>query len=153
MHCLDTLSYILGDNVQSVHSFLSPTPTLTSTERTASLSLEFSRGSVGSIACSFEGPTRHIFIEVIGTEGLARSYDFTLSEYQTTLEVIRRVEDPTPVRESVDIQIPNLYTEEVTAFSQCILDDLPPPVPGTEGWRNQLVLDAAMKGGGEISYS
>jgi predicted dehydrogenase len=153
VHCLDTLSYILGDHVRSVHSRLTPSPTATRTEGTALLSLEYSKGTTGSIACSFEGPARHISIEVIGTEGLARAYDFTLSEFRTSLEVIRRTDSAVPVKESAEFESPNLYVDEVTSFSECVLSDLPSPIPGIDGWRNQLVLDAAMIGGGVISYT
>lgn len=153
VHCLDTLSYVLDDHVKSVRSLLTPPPSATRTEGTASLTLEYSKGTIGSITCSFEGPTRHIYIEVIGTDGLVRAPDFTLSEYRTTLEVIRRVDGAAPSKESTDIEIPNLYVEEVTSFSRCILENLPSPIAGIEGWRNQLVLDAAMNGGGVISYT
>lgn len=153
VHCLDTLCHVLNAQVQSVQSQLSPLPTSTTTERTAILNLALSTGALATIACSFEGPTRNIFIEVIGTEGLARAYDFTLSEFRTTLEVVRRIEGSAPVKELREFDAPNLYTEEVTSFSQCILDDKESPVPGIAGWRNQQVLDAAMNGGGKISHS
>jgi predicted dehydrogenase len=152
VHCLDTLCYVLNAQVQSVQSQLSPVPTSTTTERTAILNLALSTGALATIACSFEGPTRNIFIEIIGTEGLARAYDFTLSEFRTTLEIIRRIDGSAPVKESREFDAPNLYTEEVTSFSRCILDDSESPVPGIAGWRNQLVLDAAMNGGGAISH-
>ena len=153
VHCLDTLCFVLNDQVQSVKSHLSPPPTPTQTEHAATMALKLDGGTLASITCSFDGPSRNIFIEVIGMEGLARAYDFTLSEFRTTLEVVRRTDSATPTTESKEFVSPNLYTEEITAFSRCILENGPSPIPDTVGWHNQLVLDAALKGGGTISHS
>ena len=151
VHCLDTLCYVLDDHVRLVQSQLSPLPTSIATERTAILGLGFSKGSLASITCSFEAPTRHIFIEVIGTEGLASAHDFTLGESRITLDVFRKTDGGSTRKESADFDVPNLYIEEVTSFSQCILDDTESPVPGSAGLQHQKVLDAAMEGGGTIS--
>ncbi|MDP2885130.1 MAG: Gfo/Idh/MocA family oxidoreductase [Ignavibacteria bacterium] len=151
VHCLDTLCYVLDDQVRTVQSQLSPLPTSIATERNAILGLGFSKGTLASITCSFEAPTRHIFIEVIGTEGLASSHDFTLSESRITLDVIRKTNGSATRKESADFDVPNLYIEEVTSFSQCILDGTESPVPGSAGLQHQKVLDAAMEGGGKIS--
>jgi hypothetical protein len=51
----------------------------------------------------------------------------------------------------LSVDIPNLYVEEVSAFSRCILENTPSPIPGIIGVNNQKVLDLAMNGGGRIS--
>ena len=153
VHCLDTLCYVLNDRVRSVRSHLSPSPTSTQTESAAALSLQFSAGTVGTINCSFEGPSRNIIIEVIGMEGIARAYDFTLSDFRTTLEVVHRPDGSVPLKLLKEFVAPNLYVDEITAFSQCILVDGQSPISGADGLHNQLVLDAAMNGGGTISHS
>jgi 1,5-anhydro-D-fructose reductase (1,5-anhydro-D-mannitol-forming) len=151
VHCLDTLSFILDDQVRTVHSLLSPLPTSSATERTATLGLEYAKGTLASITCSFEAPARHINIEIIGTEGLAQATDFTLSATRVRLIITRRTETVETTDETLDIDIPNLYIEEVTAFSNCILHDSDSPVPGVAGWHNQKVLDKALEGGGAVS--
>ena len=153
IHCLDTLSFVLGDRVTNVRSMLSPMPTETSTERSAVLQLAYSRGTMANITCSFEAPTRYINIEVIGTDGLAAAKDFTLSATPLSLSVVHRTETLETKQQTIDFNIPNLYADEVTAFSDCILNDTASPVPGEEALHHQLVLDAAMKGGGLISQS
>ncbi|MGA3244787.1 MAG: Gfo/Idh/MocA family oxidoreductase [Bacteroidota bacterium] len=153
IHCLDTLSYILDDQVRSVQSMLSPLPTATATERTAILGLQYSKGTLASITCSFEAPTRHIYIEIIGTDGLASSTDFTLSATRVRLNVIHRTDTIETEEQTIDFNVPNLYVDEVTAFSDCILNGMESPVPGKEAWHHQKVLDLALRGGGTISHS
>ncbi|MCX6143663.1 MAG: Gfo/Idh/MocA family oxidoreductase [Ignavibacteriales bacterium] len=151
VHCLDTLRFVLHDEVESVQSMLTPPPTPSATERSAIINLRFSNGTLGSIACSFEGPLRHALLEVVGTEGLAYAYDFTGTDQSTTLHIEKRPGTAAPETESLSIRIPNLYVEEVSAFSRCIIENTTSPIPGIEGIENQKVLDLAMKGGGRIS--
>lgn len=151
IHCLDTLSFILHDQVRNVQSQLSPLPTATATERTATLALQYSKGTLASITCSFEAPARHIYIEIVGTDGLASSSDFTLSATRLRLNVSYRTDTIETREQAIDFDVPNLYTEEVTAFSDCILNNLESPVPGKEAWHHQKVLDLALEGGGIVS--
>ena len=153
VHCLDTLRFVLDDEVRFVQSILTPSPTSTTTERSAILSLEFSKGALGSVACSFDGPVRHTMLEVVGTEGLAYALDFTAGEQSSTLCIEKRTGGPAPETKTVAIDIPNLSIEEISAFSQCILENSPSPIPGRDGIENQKVLDLAMIGGGRISRS
>ena len=151
VHCLDTLRFVLDDNVQSVQSMLTPPPTTSATERSAIINLQFSKGTLGSIACSFEGPSRHTLLEVVGAEGLAYASDFTVGEQSTELHIEKRTGAAGPETRSLSINIPNLYVEEVSAFSRCILENTLSPIPGIVGIVNQKVLDLAMNGGGRIS--
>jgi predicted dehydrogenase len=151
IHCLDTLSFILDDQVRTVQAQLSPLPTERSTERTAILGLQYTGGTLASISCSFEAPARHIEIEIIGTDGLASSKDFTLSGTQLSLSVVHRSETLETKEQTIAFDVPNLYVEEVSAFSDCILHDLESPVPGRQAWHHQKVLDLALKGGGAVS--
>jgi 1,5-anhydro-D-fructose reductase (1,5-anhydro-D-mannitol-forming) len=153
VHCLDTLRFVLDDNVESVQSMLTPPPTTTATERSANIDLQFSKGTLASIACSFEGPFRHTLLKVVGTEGLAYASDFTAGEQSTTLSIEKRTGATAQESESMSIIIPNLYVEEVTAFSRCILENTPSPIPGIVGIDNQKVLDLAMNGGGRVSQA
>jgi predicted dehydrogenase len=152
VHCLDTLCFVLDDEVVSVRSQLSPQPTSKSTERSAVLSLSFSKGTVASIACSFEAPIRQNTIEIVGTEGRVSAEDFTQGSRKLVLQIGRRIDGTRLASEQREIDVPNLYVEEVTAFSRCIIEDLESPVPGSVGLRHQEVLDLSMAGGGIPKY-
>ena len=151
VHCLDTLRFVLNDEVESVQSMLTPSPTRSATERSAIINLQFTRGILGSIACSFEGPARHSSLEVVGTEGLAYASDFTVGGQSTMLHIGKRIGASLPEIESLSINIPDLYIDEVSAFSRCIIENTTSPIPGIDGIENQKVLDLAMNGGGRVS--
>ena len=52
-------------------------------------------------------------------------------------------EEPASLEE---IAVPNLYIEQISKFSANIIDDTEPFAPGSIGLKNQIVLDAAMRG-------
>jgi 1,5-anhydro-D-fructose reductase (1,5-anhydro-D-mannitol-forming) len=150
VHCLDTLRYVLDDEVTGVESQLEPMPTDQTTESIAHLQLRFSRGTIGAIFCSFVAPIRRTWIEIIGTDGVISASEFTVGERETPLSITRGWKgEPADVRVE-KIRVPNLYIEEVTHFSDCILNDREPVLSGLNGLRNQWVLDRAMNQGGGV---
>ncbi len=146
VHCLDTMRFILDDDVRSVKAQLHPVPSISTVESTASLSLRFQKGALGSIFCSYEAPVRKSFIEIMGTEGVLAASNFTRSGLNVQLKITKKTSGDEGVTEIEDITIHNLYEEEVTHFSDCILKGMEPSIPGIEGLKNQKVLEAAMTG-------
>jgi 1,5-anhydro-D-fructose reductase (1,5-anhydro-D-mannitol-forming) len=153
VHCLDTLRFVLDDEVVSVRSHLQPLPTDAATERTAIMSLECSKGALASIITSYDAPTRRSFIEIVGTEGVMSACDFTLGGRTIALRIDMRTDGTTTATTEEKIDVPNLYVEEINSFSSSILDDTDPVIPGAIGLENQRVLDIAMAGGGMLSRS
>ena len=144
VHCLDTMRFLLNDEVVSVKSQLSPKPTETQTEATASLSLQFSRGTLGSIYCSYESSIRRSFIEIVGTDALAYANDFTRCGMRVDVQIVRGNNDSEGERRIESIEVPDLYEHEVSLFSESILTNSSIPIPGEEGLANQRVLNAAI---------
>lgn len=147
VHCLDTTRFILDADVVSVKSLLTPPPTQTRTESTATVLLKFSNGTLGSIFCSYDSPIRRSFIEVVGTKGLLSATDFTRSSLTIRLTRIQLSNNEEGNQTVERIVVPNLYTEEVTLFSECILKNTEPVISGSVGLENQLVLDEALRQG------
>jgi 1,5-anhydro-D-fructose reductase (1,5-anhydro-D-mannitol-forming) len=145
VHCLDTLRFVLDDEIVETDSKLAPEPTDTRTESTAALQLRFSKGTVGSIFCSYAVPLRRTFIEIVGTEGVVSASNFTVGERVTPLTVLRGENDQSTEERIEQITVPNLYVEEISHFSECILNNGEPLLSGDNGLRNQVVLDAAMQ--------
>jgi predicted dehydrogenase len=144
VHCLDTLRFVLDDEVVSVKSHLHPVPTALRTEEVANLSLAFSRGTLASIHCSYRAPVRRRSIEIIGERGLLTSEEFTIGRTTIPLTVTFGHQDvPTDTRVET-IEVPDLYVEEITHFSECILTGREPLSGGGNGLANQRVLDQAM---------
>ncbi|MDE3058525.1 MAG: Gfo/Idh/MocA family oxidoreductase [Bacteroidota bacterium] len=145
VHCLDTLRFTLQDEVTVTKSVLLPRPTETHTEHSAKLALQFSKGTLGSIYCSFDAPFRRTFVEIIGTQGSVSASDFTHNNAIVPLTVNLCKDGKKEKTEIEEIEIPNLYVDEITNFSESILKNTEPLVPGSVGFQNQIVLDAAMK--------
>jgi len=145
VHCLDTLRFVLDDEVVSVSAELGPQPTESLTEDSAQIALTFSRGAIGSIFCSFVAPIRRSFIRIMGTSGILSALDFT-TDARTLRLVHSSGKQGTLASEHVDnIEVPNLVVEEITHFSECILSGKDVLSPGESGLRNQIVLDAVME--------
>lgn len=145
VHGLDTLRFVLDDEVVLTQSILQPRPTAVRTETSAIMSLKFSRGTVASIYSSFMAPLRRTFVEFIGTQGIVSAYDFTHNDEVISLQIVTGTREKQSTTKTEQITIPNLYTEEVTLFSSSIINMTEPIVPGIVGLKNQIVLDAAMK--------
>lgn len=141
VHCLDTLRFVLDDEVISVKSECEPWPTKNRTESLAHIQLRFSRGVVGSIFCSFTSPIRKTELEVIGTDGILSVNNFTLGDTTLRLTVARGHEDQSAESRIEEIAVPNLYINEITHFADCILNNREPVSPGENGLINQQVLD------------
>jgi len=149
VHCLDTMRFILDDEVVSVKSHLEPPPTDTRTESTATVLLRFSRGRLGTIYCSYATPIRKSFIEVVGTDGILSARNFTLSNATIPLSFVKGNNDKEDAMTVEEIPVPNLYVDEVTRFSNCILTGAKPEIDGGVGLANQRVLDEALRQGME----
>lgn len=147
IHCLDTMRFILDDDVVSTQSQKEPDSEPELTETTAVLGLKFSKGVVGMISCSFSSPVRRAAMEVIGTEGLMYCENFTLGERVTDLKILLRGGENGEKMRLESIYVPNLYVEEITRFSESILTGADSPVPGEVGIANQRVLDTAVHHG------
>jgi predicted dehydrogenase len=146
VHCLDTIRFLLNDEIVSVKSQLSPTPTETETEKISLMALKFSQGTPASIYCSFLSPIRRAFLEIVGQEGILSAENFPMSGLSVPLKIMLGHNNLVSETREEIIIVPNLYEKEVTAFSESILNNSAPPISGEEGLKNQIVLDEAMQG-------
>jgi predicted dehydrogenase len=144
VHCLDALRYVLDDEVKAVRSTLDPTPTAERTEATAQLALRFSRGTVGSVYCSFIAPLRGSAIVIMGDKGILSARDFTSSNKTLRLSIAHNGET-NPQEHSEEIIVPDLYVREIDMFSNSILSNTDPPLSGENGLENQRILDTALQ--------
>jgi predicted dehydrogenase len=145
VHCLDTLRYILEDDVISVKSQLSPTPDSGKTEMTSILALKFSKGIAASVYVSFEVPFTKIFLEMVGETGIISVENFTSSNFTASLKIEKGKNGILTETITEKVQVPNIYEKEISHFSDCIINDKEPFVSGEEGLKNQLILDEAIK--------
>jgi predicted dehydrogenase len=113
--------------------------------------LQFRTSALANVTVSFVSGVRQTTLEIIGSKGMITCHGFSWMMYSPVITLTTAEDPDEPVMEEFIIPVGNIYADEIDDFSQCIMDDTIPSIPGEEGLKNQLILDAAMKGGGEIS--
>ncbi len=145
VHCLDTMRFVMDDDVISVTSQLYPIVSEEKTEMTSITALKFSSGTPGSMFCSFAVPYARIFIEVIGEDGIISAENFTVSKTSVQLKITKGKDGKASGTITEDIEVPNIYEKEITHFSDCIINNTEPLITGEDGLKNQVILDEAIK--------
>lgn len=140
VHCIDTLRFILQDEVVRVSASATRDEQSGTVESAAALTLEFSRGTLGTVLVSFRAEYRTP-IEFIGEAGVLRADDGLNVERPIEIEIKRN--DGQITRESANNKL--AYAMQVDAFADAVEGKSPFPAPGEDGWQNQEILDAALR--------
>ena len=140
VHCVDTLRYILQDEVIRVSARSLPNKDFPGMEAAAALILEFSRGTLGTVLCSFVAEYRTP-LEFVGDAGILRADDCLNVERLIMLELRRS--GTTVANATVSNRL--AYARQVDAFALAVENRAAFPAPGEEGWQNQEILDAAYR--------
>jgi len=140
VHCIDTLRYILRDEVVRVSARGMWDAVSGEVEAAAVLSLEFSRGTLGTVLVSTRADYRTP-IEFVGEGGVLRADDGLTVDRPITLNLRRNGS----IVESEVISNQYAYARQVDMFAAAVREEAAFPVPGEEGWQNQEVLDAALR--------
>jgi predicted dehydrogenase len=139
VHCIDSLRFILQDEVTRV-SAREIAGKAGTVEAGAALLLEFSRGTLATVTVSFLAEYRTP-LELVGETGVLRADDALTVEHPVNLE--RRRGAAVVDTKTVSNQL--AYALQVDAFAAAVEGRADFPIPGEEGWRNQEVLDAAYR--------
>ncbi len=137
VHCIDTLRFVLGDEVRAV-SAQAQYDSRWAVEASAATVLEFAGGTLASMSVSARSPYRTI-LEVVGETGVLSAVNAMNVEHPITLEVRRDFE----VVERKEVLNTDAYSIQADAFAAAIEEGRDFEIPGEEGWANQRVLDAA----------
>jgi 1,5-anhydro-D-fructose reductase (1,5-anhydro-D-mannitol-forming) len=140
VHCIDTLRYILQDEVVQVSGRGLFDNNSGDMEAAAALTLEFSRGTLGTVMVSFRAEYRTL-IEFVGETGVLRADDALSVEKPINLELRRSG----AVVETETLSNHLAYARQADEFAAAVEGKSKFPVPGEEGWQNQLILDAAYR--------
>ena len=139
VHCIDALRYILRDEPRRVLVFGRSDAQSGDVEAAAILTLEFSRGTLATILVSTRADYRTP-LEFVGDRGALRADNGLNVERAITIE-LRQGQKVSA--ETVSNHL--AYAKQVDAFAAGVGRAELFPVPGEEGLRNQLVLDAAYR--------
>lgn len=147
IHCLDTMRFVLNDErVRTVQSIMHPAPGSGHVEGTSVLSLAFNSGTLATIHSSFEQNFRESYIEFMGTEGNIAAHQFSPSNTDTHIDIIRGVEGRREHVVQEPFHVPDLYTLEVEELARSIIERREPSIPVAEALHNQEILETAMNG-------
>ena len=140
VHCIDTLRFVLQDEVVHVGASASSDERSKDVESAAALTLKFSRGTIGTVLVSFRADYRTP-LEITGETGVLRADDALNVEHPIQIELRRggkTVESSTASNHLA-------YGLQVDAFADWLERKAEFPAPGEDGWQNQEILDAALR--------
>lgn len=140
VHCIDALRYILQDEPRLVSALGRPDKQSGDVEAAAVLALEFLRGTLATVLVSTRAQYRTP-LEVVGDAGVFRADDALNVERPAKLELWRGGQRA--AEETASNQL--AYARQVDSFAAAVEGREVFPVPGHEGWRNQIILDAAYR--------
>jgi predicted dehydrogenase len=140
VHCVDALRYVLQDEVVRVFARGLWDERSGGVEAAAVLSLEFSRGTLGTVLVSMRADYRTP-IEFVGEGGVLRADDGLTVERPINIQLRRE----SAVVENEVVSNQYAYARQVDMFAAAVRGEAPFPVPGEEGWQNQEILDAAFR--------
>jgi predicted dehydrogenase len=139
VHCIDALRFIVGQEVGSV-SALAHHDSQWVVEASATAVLQFETGILGNVSVSARTPYQ-TYLEVAGDTGVLSSLNALNVEHPPLVELRRGFE----VIERREVSNALAYTSQLDAFAAAIEEGREFDIPGEEGLRNQLVLDAAFR--------
>jgi predicted dehydrogenase len=140
VHCIDALRFILRDEPKRVTTVGRSDEHSGDVEAAALLTLEFQHGTLATVAVSTRAQYRTP-LEIVGDAGTLRADDALNVERPVKVELWR---DGQRVDEDV-VSNRLAYAKQVDSFARAVEGLEQFPAPGEEGWRNQLVLDAAYR--------
>ncbi len=140
VHCIDALRYILQDEPTRVSVLGRPAEGSGDIEAAAVITLEFQRGTLATVLVSTRAHYRTP-LEIVGDAGVLRADDALNVERPVRLELWRNGQ--LVAEETVSNHL--AYARQVDSFAAAVEGREVFPVPGQEGWQNQIILDAAYR--------
>ena len=140
VHCIDTLRYILDDEVAEITAMGSTDERSSDVEASAILSLRFAKGTLATASVSFRAEY-HSPLKIHGERGVLWSHDGSAVDFPVnlTLERDRKV----VWQETLSNEL--AYVKQADEFADAVEGRAAYRISGEEGWQNQLVLDAAFR--------
>jgi predicted dehydrogenase len=130
VHCVDLLSFLLGQHVVEVAALTDGQTSEHPLERVATMCLRFSGGTIGTVCCGFKMPDSKNDATLYGSHGrivLDNSLWITL---RGALEVVSNTVNTTVAYPQDQLA---LYTRQVEAFNHAIQHDEEPIASGRDG--------------------
>lgn len=140
VHCIDALRYVLQDEVVRVQAMSRSDENSGDVEAAAMIGLEFRAGTLATVLVSMRAHYRTP-LEIVGEAGVLRADDALNVDKPIRIEFSR--EGKLQDEETVSNHL--AYAEQVASFAAAVEEGKDFRVPGEEGLKNQLILDAAYR--------
>lgn len=138
VHCIDALRCILQDEPERVSAIGHADAQSGDVEASAILTLKFFRGTLATVLVSTRAAHRTP-LEFVGDSGVLRAQDGLTVDKDVNLELWR--DGALVSTETVSNRL--AYARQVDSFASALERNTVFPVPGEQGWQNQIILDAA----------
>lgn len=138
IHCIDSLRYILSDEITAVTTMARGEQRSGGLETDAALAMEFSGGALGSIMVSYRARYR-TWVEVVGDDGTIQCDDGLTVDHPVQVVLQQKGK----IVESQQLSNKDAYSNMLDAFSAAVEGRGVYAAPGTDAVHNQAVLDAA----------
>ena len=139
VHCIDTLRFILQDEVVRVTARAVSDDLSGPVEAAAALTLDFARGTLGTVLVSTRAGYRTP-LEVVGDNGVLQANDALTVDHP--VELHRRQGDTS---ERSIVSNSDSYGLQVDAFAEALQGGREFPALASQGLKNQQILDAAFR--------
>jgi predicted dehydrogenase len=140
VHCIDSLRYILQDEITEVSAIAVRDENSGGVEASGTLLLKFARGTLATVFVSTRADYRTP-VEFVGESGVLRADDCFNVERPIVLELKRGGK----VIESEQVSNHLAYARQVDAFAAAVEGKSQFPARAEDGWQNQEILDAAFR--------
>jgi 1,5-anhydro-D-fructose reductase (1,5-anhydro-D-mannitol-forming) len=140
VHCIDSLRFVLQDEVWRVTARTVADLPPSTVEASAVLVLEFEKGTLGTVLVSYAAEYRTP-MEVVGGSGAIRAEDAFTVECPITIEL----RSPNGDVDQRTVSNELAYIRQVDAFADAVEGKSTFPCLGEHGWQNQEILDAALR--------
>lgn len=156
VHCIDLLQYITGMNAKDVIAFTGNQIFKYEVEDSASVIMRMENGSCAYVDTAFNIPDDAAVckLEFYGTAGSIFAEGTVSQEEVGNVKLVKcdpnKAYDAAQVRSgdvstSITVTPGNMYTKEVEAFGNAIINGVEPPVTGDSAVYDQKIIEAAYK--------
>ncbi|HWR15603.1 MAG TPA: Gfo/Idh/MocA family oxidoreductase [Terriglobales bacterium] len=140
VHCVDTLRYILNDEVTEVTAVGTTDEYSRDVESAAVMTLRFSKGTLATSSVSFRAEY-HSPLSIHGETGVISANDGLAVDFPVTvnLEQNRKIVSQQTFSNEL------AYAKQADEFANAVQGKATYRCLGEEGWQNQRILDAAFR--------
>ena len=159
VHCIDLLQYISGLNAVECVGFTASQTFSYSVDDSASVILKMENGALAYIDCNFNIPdsAAKCPLEFYGTKGSMVAVGTLSQEEGGSVEILACPEkagyDAMQERSlvepiSLSVEFGNMYTKEIEAFADAVINGAEPPVNGDNTLLVHKIIDTVYRSGG-----